>query len=107
MSLDFIFVKAKRPALRIADLEMDEAFLANDYRMFAEQLTPSLEWQADGRGLARLGETGLEFLPADSGLHLTLLGARDVARTMEQFVYRARNLGIVTIDVQSSEIYES
>ncbi|WP_233237918.1 hypothetical protein [Bordetella sp. LUAb4] len=103
MSLDFILIKSRAPALSMDDVDVDDAFKQDNYRELAERLFGPVTWTVGGAIAAR-GKMSFELSLNDVSLSVTARGPGDTVAFMDNIVTLALQEGIVTIDVQSSEV---
>lgn len=103
MSLDFILLKTHGKPLSMEEVEQDTSFKAADYRALAERLFGPATWNGES-GIAMHDDMSFELLPSDVSLSVTARGSGDTVAYMDEVAVRAGLEGIVTIDVQGSEL---
>lgn len=104
MSLDYIFVKAMGPTDSIEELEEDESFKLNEYKMLAGRLFPGIVW--DSHNSARLSLQGslLEVEAADPSLTVRVRGLGADPEVVFKLAARCQDENVVVIDAQTSEL---
>jgi hypothetical protein len=103
MSLDFILIKSHGHPLSIEEIEMDAQFGIGDYKNLAERFFGPVVWSA-GTGIATHGDMSFELTPHDISLSVTVRGHEDKVAYIGNVAALAIKEGIVTIDVQVSEL---
>ncbi|WP_267086905.1 hypothetical protein [Xanthomonas sacchari] len=121
MSLDYILLHGNLQASSIDELVDDDSFRLEDYQAVAQQIFPTAEWE-DERMVADIGnrppsrvrpghalraEVAVELSAFDGSLHLSCRGGGDIYHLAIRVAREARDLGLVTLDVQTSEIVNS
>ena len=103
MSLDFVRVRSHGQPRVLSEIKEDAAFKRNDYTDLAERLFGPVPW-IGGTAIAVRDEMSFELTPHDSSLSVTARGPGDTVAFMDNISALAVNEGVVTIDVQGSEI---
>ena len=104
MSLDYAFVKCLELPSRLAEMKEDPAYQQAHYRALAEALFPSVEWQAGGTGIAHHAAASFELRPTDASLSMSARGDGDLLSHIVSAAMVALQHGVVTIDIQTSEL---
>jgi len=118
MSLDYILLHGNSQATSIEELVEDDSFQLEDYQAAAQQIFPSAKWESE-RVIASIGnkppsrvrsghvcraDVSVELSAFDGSLHLACRGSGDIHHLVVRIAREARDLGLVTLDVQTSEI---
>ncbi|MGJ7498616.1 hypothetical protein ACSFA8_26665 [Variovorax sp. RT4R15] len=106
MSIDFILIKAKNQPARLDDIEADPDFDLNDSRTVALALFKRIKWEADGVGFATLRDVSFELHPHAGSLSVWCRGEGDINGAMAAIAETARDMGMVTVDVQTGELFD-
>jgi hypothetical protein len=103
LSLDFVLIKSYGHPLAIEDIAEDATFKNDDYRRLAERLFGPVT-RTGGVAIAVRDEMSFELTPNDGSLSVTARGPGDTVAFMEDVAVRASKEGIVTVELQGSEI---
>jgi hypothetical protein len=118
MSLDYILLHGNSQATSIEELVEDSSFKLEDYQAVAQQIFPKIEWENE-RPVAGIGSKApprvrsghvcrasvtIEVSIFDGSLHFACRGGGDIHHLVVRVAREARDLGLVTLDVQTSEI---
>ena len=118
MSLDYILLHGNSQATSIEELVEDGLFRLEDYQAVAQQIFPNAEWEGE-RVMASIGnkppsrvksghacraDVSVELSVFDGSLHLACRGAGHIPHLIVRIAREARDMGLVTLDVQTSEI---
>ena len=103
MSLDFILIKSPGHPLSMEEIDMDTSFKQNEYRSLAERFFGPITWSGMN-AIAVVDDMTFELTPSDVSLSVTARGPGDTVAFMDKVAALAAQQGIVTVDVQGSEV---
>ena len=120
MSLDYILIHGNLEASSIGDLVEDCSLKLEAYQALAQQIFPSAEGESETlvagrgsrppcsirRGHATCPDVSVSLTAFDGSLHLSCRGGGDIFHLALRVAQEARNLGFVTVDVQTSAIID-
>jgi hypothetical protein len=120
MSLDYILLHGNSQATSIEELVEDNSFRLEDYQAVAQQIFPETEWEGERlmasignkppsrvrSGHVRRADVSIELSAFNGSLHLACRGGDDIHHLVVRIAREARDLGLVTLDVQTSEIID-
>jgi hypothetical protein len=86
------------------EIDMDTSFKQNEYRGLAERLFGPITW-CGMNAIAVVDEMTFELTSNDVSLSITARGPGDTVAFMDKVAALAAQQGIVTVDVQGSEIF--
>lgn len=105
MSLDFVLIKSHGQPLELEDIDEDLGFKLGDYKQLADRLFSPVTWSGE-MGIATRADMTFELTPSDVSLSVTARGTGDTVGFMGDVATVASKEGIVTVDVQGSEILQ-
>jgi hypothetical protein len=106
VSLDYIFFKTAHGPLptRLSELQADPSYGLAEYRALAERVFPEANWESDGGAYVQRGENWVEVRHTEASMSLSLRGSGDLLALVDGLAAEVLDLGVITIDVQSSEL---
>jgi hypothetical protein len=106
MSLDFVLLKPKHLSTDIADFEADENFAAKEYRELAGKIFPGIILSETDSTIVEVEGVYVDTRASDVSLSLWCRGSGDIFGLMQRIAAQVSELGVIVVDVQTSELLE-